>query len=405
MWSLRRAPAIRPARYFSKLRGTVAMKIQNDKMYADIRRSREDKAKKARVSSGDELSKEEGQRRNAQIMAAKNAGDLLHLVETEPFNPVNVCTAVNRLSKFKSHDVEIDDERWTNLRDVVVSRSLRFSAQGVANCLHGYAKMERKEMLEPGNFPRIELFQMAEKKAPKMNAQEVANTWWAIGTTQQVPPALLAAELDRAVERVAPEMNAQNVANTLWAYARLGYEPKTILIDQVPRHAPHMVGQNIRETLWSLAMLHQVELEVVQTLERTIKRTASRFKPQDVAGILWALCMMDYAVDKGTVDALAEAAVRTHKKMLKPEAANLVWVLDLIELPGFDGEMAMHLERVSNGMGPEEAIDLEPIDPDPRGTALRLKREHELEIGRNGRRKGMSSGDYVPTKRFLKEQW
>jgi hypothetical protein len=60
--------------------------------------------------------------------------------------------------------------------------------------------------------------------APSMNAQDVANTVWALATLGwQAGEGAMRNALEAAAMRVAPSMNAQNVANTVWALATLGW--------------------------------------------------------------------------------------------------------------------------------------------------------------------------------------
>ena len=65
----------------------------------------------------------------------------------------------------------------------------------------------------------------AVRVAPSMNAQNEANTLWALATLGwQAGEGPMRSALEGAAVRVAPSMNAQNVANTLWALATLGWQ-------------------------------------------------------------------------------------------------------------------------------------------------------------------------------------
>jgi very-short-patch-repair endonuclease len=58
-----------------------------------------------------------------------------------------------------------------------------------------------------------------------MNAQNVANTVWALATLGwQADDGAMRCALEGAAVRVAPSMNAQSVANTVWALATLGWQ-------------------------------------------------------------------------------------------------------------------------------------------------------------------------------------
>jgi transposase InsO family protein len=68
---------------------------------------------------------------------------------------------------------------------------------------------------------RCALEAAAVRVAPSMNAQDVANTVWALATLGwQAGEGSMRCALEGAAVRVAPSMNAQNVANTLWSIGK-----------------------------------------------------------------------------------------------------------------------------------------------------------------------------------------
>ena len=72
----------------------------------------------------------------------------------------------------------------------------------------------------------------AVRVAPSMNAQDVANTVWALATLGwQAGEGAMRCALEGAAVRVAPSMNAQAVANALWALATLGWHATTEMAD------------------------------------------------------------------------------------------------------------------------------------------------------------------------------
>ena len=63
--------------------------------------------------------------------------------------------------------------------------------------------------------------------------------------------------LEAAAVRVAPTMNAQNVANTVWALATLGWQAgegsmRSALEAAAVRVAPSMKPQEVANTVWAL---------------------------------------------------------------------------------------------------------------------------------------------------------
>jgi hypothetical protein len=124
---------------------------------------------------------------NKRIVAARNAEDILLIVEAEhgAFNAVNAATSCNRLAKTcqdSLHRPKTDDRRVQRL------------------------------------FSTIALV------SADMGGQQVANTVWALAKLGwQAAEGSMRCALEAAAVRVAPSMNAQGVANTLWALATLGW--------------------------------------------------------------------------------------------------------------------------------------------------------------------------------------
>jgi len=97
------------------------------------------------------------------------------------------------------------------------------NAQGVANTLNAYSKLEEAAAEMPRSL-RDALAQAAERVGPDMNAQGVANTLNACSKLEEAAaemPRSLRDGLAEAAERVAPDMTAQHVANTVNAYSKL----------------------------------------------------------------------------------------------------------------------------------------------------------------------------------------
>ena len=87
----------------------------------------------------------------------------------------------------------------------------------------------------------------AVRVAPSMNAQEVANTVWALATLGwQAGEGAMRSALEGAAVRVAPSMNAQDVANTVWALATLGWQASAEMVDVFGG----LVGAMVRDCGW-----------------------------------------------------------------------------------------------------------------------------------------------------------
>jgi hypothetical protein len=70
------------------------------------------------------------------------------------------------------------------------------------------------------------LLEAAEREAPSMNSQGVANTVWALAELGMPPVGSLRYALWTATERVAPSMNSQNVVNMVIALANPDMPPR-----------------------------------------------------------------------------------------------------------------------------------------------------------------------------------
>jgi hypothetical protein len=112
-----------------------------------------------------------------------------------------------------------------------------------------------------------------------MNAQDVANTMWALATLGwQAGEGAMRDALEGAAVRVAPSMKPLEVASTLWAVAALAWQGgegamRLALEDAALRAAPRMNSQNVLNTLWALATLGwQPGRELLRSFEDFGKR-------------------------------------------------------------------------------------------------------------------------------------
>jgi hypothetical protein len=144
------------------------------------------------------------------------------------------------------------------------------NARASANMLYACAKLVSHHLLAPpqtGMSLQAEsalqvlrddrlhdvLLEAAEREAPSMNSQEVANTVWALAGLGMPPTGSLHDALWIATEREAPSMNSQAVAITVRALAKLNMPPAGSLRDAlwtaVERMAPSMNSQDAAETV------------------------------------------------------------------------------------------------------------------------------------------------------------
>jgi very-short-patch-repair endonuclease len=118
-----------------------------------------------------------------------------------------------------------------------------------------------------GNEPRIDarceqtLLSAAVRVAPSMDAQNVADTLWALAklgwqAEDSRMRVQMRSALEEAAARLAPSMNAEQVASTLWAHGKLGWKNRdAVLRSAAAREAPSMDAQDVASTLKALAKL------------------------------------------------------------------------------------------------------------------------------------------------------
>ena len=168
----------------------------------------------------------------------------------------------------------------------------RMNAQEVANSLWAVAKLGGAR----GTGLDAVLLGRVQELAAQLEPQHVSNVLWAMATQGAAPPPKLRLALEAQATRLAPRMNAQAVANVLWAYGTLGLPvpPRLLeaLTQRTVRVAPHMTGQGVATVLWALATLdvesHTLPPALLPAVEARLGATAARLKPQEVASALWA---------------------------------------------------------------------------------------------------------------------
>ena len=113
------------------------------------------------------------------------------------FNDVNLATAFSRLAKLKGRHGPCVDARDLRMR-LLLEHALSWltlphtnaKARHLANVVHAKARLQ---MHSPVSVPlRRDVFdalcQAAAAKVQDFNAQDLANTLWAMATTSRVPP-------------------------------------------------------------------------------------------------------------------------------------------------------------------------------------------------------------------------
>jgi acetylornithine deacetylase/succinyl-diaminopimelate desuccinylase-like protein len=178
------------------------------------------------------------------------------------FDFIHVSTAVTRVAKLAkvTRDVPLaSDERYAKLMGLVVQQLSSFDARGVVNVCFGLATLQVECRVTADAELLVQLGAAMERVAPDMNAQGVANTLNAYSKLEEAAaemPRSLWGALAQAAERVDPNMNAQDVAIILNAYSKLeeaaAEMPRSLrdaLAKAAERVAPNMNARDVANTL------------------------------------------------------------------------------------------------------------------------------------------------------------
>jgi hypothetical protein len=248
-----------------------------------------------------------------------------------------------------------------------------------ASTLHAYAKLVSQQqgsvMRRTGNRPQTQLLLQApyanrlcdalwvaaEREAPRMNPQDVANTMWAMAKLKMPLTGSLPDALGAAAEREARSMNPQNVANTVWAMATLNMQPTGNLRDAlwaaVEREARSMNPQAVTNTVWAMATLNMPPTgSLREALWTAAEREAPRMNPQAVANTVWALVTLNMLHPGSLRDELWAAAEREARGMNPQGVANTVWAMATLNISptgGLRDALWAAAERETRSMNPQ----------------------------------------------------
>jgi hypothetical protein len=169
---------------------------------------------------------------------------VLHGRNMDALHQAQMCVLSGR---FRAPDVYLQHAPvWVKAQPGTLGRG----ARQAANTLNAAAKLS----LLAAQHPLVmEVARAAASDAPSFNAQEAANSLWAVAKLGLADMAVVG-PLSKAAVRLAPEMNAQGAANSLHAVAKLGLADVAIvgpLSKAAARLAPEMNAQNAANSLWA----------------------------------------------------------------------------------------------------------------------------------------------------------
>ena len=323
----------------------------------------------------------------AAVKAARSLAELRALLDSaapQRFDAILDCAVCGRVAALARDDADLARQLFAARAASWLQRpdgSSGKEGRNAANLLHSAAKVRPSAALVS------DLAHAAVWVAPSFNAQNAANSLWALATLG-VSDAAVVGPLAHAAVRVAPSFNAQDAANSLWAVATLGVSDAAVvgpLACAAVRVAPSFNAQDAANSLWAVATLGVSDGGVVGPLACAAVRVAPSFNLLHVQQALQAHC----AVPGGCLDAAALGELRarfkseptTSSASQRRVAAALTRLgySPLEEAPLLDGLLTidMRLERLGGGCPIAVEFDgpshfLHPLAPVPATGAASL---------------------------------
>jgi Ca2+-binding EF-hand superfamily protein len=221
----------------------------------------------AKEEPAKELTKEESETvaLNRKLNALDDSSAILDVFEKsgDTVNAVNVATTLHRLASINKkqrvgREALFRDARFSHLMDAVDEHSEEFKPRSVADVLWSLATLQHwpAKLLKP---VITALVKTLEKKG--FEAQHLSTIVWALASLNARPQRLsgfndvvddmasvpksvadiILAKIETQAVPIVDSMNPQNCANLLWGYAKLGYQPSTLL----PKLAPALLEPNM----------------------------------------------------------------------------------------------------------------------------------------------------------------
>ena len=249
------------------------------------------------------------------VMNATSVAQILAVIQQEQENPelnlISVSAAWCRFAKLERSISSLVTKSQSFLLLTRLTRSLLEKPAGrareVANILWATARLQRHASSQLTSL-WTRLARAVKTTAVAMNAQQTANSIWAVATLatakvhfQGLPSALRA--LAKRVPAVIADMKAQDVSSVIWAMAKLvTVDPETkalfgllpALASRVPAVISEMTSQAVANMLWAVAKLAAADVEPQALLDLLrlsagrIPDVVSEMKAQEVSNVIWA---------------------------------------------------------------------------------------------------------------------
>jgi len=245
-----------------------------------------------------------------------------------------------------------------------------FDAQNIANTMWALGKLDAKVSPELAKVMQVR----AIKIAPTFTGQNVANLMWGLATSGvEVDPELAKAMQKRAIE-IAPAFNEQQVANLMWGLATLEVEVNLELSkamqDRAIEIAPAFKSQGISNLMWGLATLGVVTVpELAKVIQGQAIEIAPTFSAQNVANLMWALACFDTSyspVSSLVAESMAVRLLSLREQLsVKDKSQMNQWLLFCDLHPEWRGQLPMSMQKVKEELGGDfrQAFALEAPSP------------------------------------------
>ncbi len=184
---------------------------------------------------------------NKGLIRAKSVSVVLGIAEfrLHEFNDVNIATAFNQIAHLQGGpmDLRVRLLEQRALR-IFESQKADFSPRSLAMVIYAMAVLRLNSAIFES------LCNASHAKLQDFNAQDLANTLWAMAKTGTQMPDVFEA-LCTAAARKLQDFNAQGLANTLWAMAKTGTQMPEVfeaLCTEAAQKVQDFNAQNVAST-------------------------------------------------------------------------------------------------------------------------------------------------------------
>ena len=131
------------------------------------------------------------------------------------FNEINCATALYRLAKMHSQNVECIQKIILICEETLKT----FEAQSISNMVWAFATLDFKDEVFLEKIAK----EVCQRDLEKFNSQEISITIWAFATLDFKDEVFLEKIAKEVCQREWREFTVQNIANTVWAFGTLGF--------------------------------------------------------------------------------------------------------------------------------------------------------------------------------------